>query len=140
MYIYKFVIGPGGCGKTFLYNTLIAQMKNEKKDYIACAPTGIASLLLIGGQTAHRAFRFDEIVDRETFSRFDFEKESAKKLREAKILIIDEISMLHSDVLHAIDQTLRDLQSKDEKEMPFGGKIVVLGGDWKQLLPVVKGI
>lgn len=43
-----FNAGPGGCGKTYLYNSLIAQLKSEKKGAVACASTGIAALLLIG--------------------------------------------------------------------------------------------
>ena len=43
---------------------------------------------------------------------------------------------MHRDLLSVVDRTLRWIKKNDE---PFGGVIVVLGGDWKQLLPVVKG-
>lgn len=43
--------------------------------------------------------------------------------------------MLSKYVLHYIDRTLRDICSLD---IPFGGKVIVLGGDWRQLTPVVE--
>lgn len=119
---------------------MISQLKHDHKGVIACASTGIAALLLINGKTAHRAFRVPENIDRKTPPKFSYEKEDSKLLRDAKIIIIDEISMLHRDVLHFIDRTLQDLQPRNEKRQPFGGKVVVIGGDFKQLLPVVEGI
>lgn len=135
-----FLEGPGGCGKTYLYNTLIAQLRHEKRGVISCASTGIAALLLMGGTTAHRAFRIPEDVNRETPPRYAWQKDDATRVRNAEVLIIDEISMLHRDVLDFIDRTLQDLQPPGETKVPFGGKVVILGGDWKQLLPVVPGI
>lgn len=96
-------------------------------------------MLLINGQTAHRSFRVPDNVDRNTPPKFSYEKEDSKKLRDSKIIIIDEISMLHRDVFNFIDRTLQDLQPRNERKQPFGGKIVVIGGDFKQLLPVVEG-
>ena len=58
------------------------------------------------------------------------------KLRLAQIIFIDEVTMMHRDLLSVVDRTLRWIKKNDK---PFGGVIVVLGGDWKQLLPVVKG-
>ena len=72
--------------------------------------------------------------------RYAWEKDDEKRIRNAEVLIIDEVSMLHRDVLDFIDRTLQDLQPRDEEKLPFGGKVVLLGGDWKQLLPVVQGI
>ena len=48
--------------------------------------------------------------------------------------------MLHKDVLKYISEMLCDLSiSANNKILPFGGKVVIIGGDWKQLLPVVPG-
>lgn len=44
--------------------------------------------------------------------------------------------MLNRDAFNYIDRELRDVCSTDK---PFGGKIVILGGDWKQLTPVIPG-
>jgi len=136
---YKIFKGPGGCGKTFLYNTLIYKMRQEKKRVFACASTGIAALLLSQGATAHRTFGIPNDVDSTTTPLIKYESEYGKKLRESELIVIDEVSMIHQDVLNFIDKTLQDLQPKDEEKLAFGGKIVVLGGDWKQLLPVIEG-
>ncbi|PKY39564.1 hypothetical protein RhiirA4_312692, partial [Rhizophagus irregularis] len=51
-----FVDGPGGTGKTFLYNTLLASVRSHGKIALAVASSGVAALLISGGRTAH--FRF----------------------------------------------------------------------------------
>ena len=61
----------------------------------------------------------------------------ADLIRMAKILLCDEATMLDRFMLEALDRTLRDLMKKPEQ--PFGGKIVILAGDFRQCLPVVPG-
>ena len=55
----------------------------------------------------------------------------------AKLLLIDEATMLDKFMLEALDRTLRDLLRKPD--CPFGGKIIILAGDFRQCLPVVPG-
>lgn len=57
------------------------------------------------------------------------------KLKKTQVIIIDEVTMMHKDLLTVLDNTLRWVRKIDE---PFGGVLLVVGGDWKQLLPVVK--
>ena len=52
-----FVDGPGGYGKTFLFNIILAKVRSESNIAIAIASSGIASLLLTDGRTAHLRFR-----------------------------------------------------------------------------------
>uniref|UniRef100_A0A914I8I8 ATP-dependent DNA helicase n=1 Tax=Globodera rostochiensis TaxID=31243 RepID=A0A914I8I8_GLORO len=150
-----FLEGSGGCGKTFLYNTLIKWCLAGKPTFnsttnqergrenplctssvIAAASTGIAALLLIGGGTAHRQFSVPNDVTDDTAPTISFESSKGEQLRGADLIIIDEISMLSSRVLKYIDRLLRDVCAVNDK--PFGGKVVVCGGDWKQLTPVVE--
>ena len=56
-------------------------------------------------------------------------------LRDLHLIILDEASMIPAHALRAIDLLLRDLMSND---CPFGGKVIVLGGDFRQVLPVVR--
>ncbi|GBO22318.1 hypothetical protein AVEN_120640-1 [Araneus ventricosus] len=58
----------------------------------------------------------------------------ADKLRQAVRIIIDEITMLTKDGLRCIDSLLRDLMNTDK---PFGGKVIIIGDDFRQTLPVV---
>ena len=49
--------------------------------------------------------------------------------------------MAHKNCLEALDRSLRDIlriQNPNCDNKPFGGKVVVLGGDFRQILPVVK--
>ena len=51
-----------------------------------------------------------------------------------EVFLIDEASMLSLDELHVIDRMLRDITGND---VPFGGKIMVFGGDFRQTLPII---
>lgn len=57
------------------------------------------------------------------------------KLKKTQVIIIDEVTMMHKDLLTVLENTLRWVRKIDE---PFGGVLLLVGGDWKQLLPVVK--
>lgn len=64
----------------------------------------------------------------------------AALVREAKLIVWDEAPMTHKHVFEAVDRTLRDVMrvaSPELQHRPFGGKVVVLGGDFRQVLPVV---
>ena len=61
----------------------------------------------------------------------------SKLVKKARILLIDEATILHRFQLEALDRTLRDIMHEPKK--PFGGKIIILGGDFRQCLPVVPG-
>ncbi|GLT72837.1 hypothetical protein SLA2020_447360 [Shorea laevis] len=58
----------------------------------------------------------------------------AKLLRAAKLIIWDEAPMAKKQTIEALDQMLQDV---NESDLPFGGKVVVFGGDFRQVLPVV---
>lgn len=50
--------------------------------------------------------------------------------------------MMHRQCFEALDRSLRDIMSENNADMgllPFGGMVVVLGGDLRQLLPIVEG-
>ena len=61
----------------------------------------------------------------------------AKLIRRSKLLMIDEATMLDRFQLEAMDRTLRDLM--EVPHSPFGGKTLILAGDFRQCLPVVPG-
>ena len=60
----------------------------------------------------------------------------ANLIQQSKMILIDEIAMMHKHDLERIDKTIRYLV--DEENKPFGGKNVILGGDFRQILPVQK--
>ena len=83
--------------------------------------------------TTHRTFRLP--LDLSSIENSFLKLESDKKLRETEVIIWDEASMIPKKALEIIDRTLRDLCIND---IPFGGKLIILGGDFRQILPVMK--
>ncbi|XP_076882480.1 uncharacterized protein LOC143530957 [Bidens hawaiensis] len=55
--VLAFVYGHGGTGKTFLWTTIIAALRSTGNIVLAVAASGIASLLLPSGRTAHSRFK-----------------------------------------------------------------------------------
>ena len=128
-----FLTGKAGTGKTTFLRTL--KEKSSKRSIIV-APTGVAAINA-GGMTIHSFFQLplSPFVPEANFkNRFDYSKEKRKIIRTLDLLIIDEISMVRSDVLDAIDSILRRFR---EHEKPFGGVQLLMIGDLQQLTPVV---
>lgn len=131
-----FLTGAAGSGKTYVLNQFIDHLAENKITAGVTASTGIASTHL-NGMTIHS---WSGIGIRDELTKSDKKKmqdnsQLSKRLRDSKILIIDEISMLHGNTLNMIDEVCRLLK---DKEKPFGGLQVVLCGDLFQLPPVTK--
>jgi hypothetical protein len=130
-----FLDGQGGSGKTFLYNTLMNVIRGRDQVVIPVASTGIAATLLKGGRTYHSQFKLPvPLLDNST-SNMRPNSKDAEMLRNAKLIIWDESTMAPSYALNAVDKLFKDLMSN---ELPFGGKVMLLGGDFRQCLPVVR--
>ena len=128
-----FLDGPGGSGQSYLYQTLTHNVRATGKSVLCVASTGIAATL-INGMTAHKQFGLPVPCHENSTSHIRPSSKEATLLRNATLLIWDESSMAHKDMLGCMDRLLRDLMSTDA---PFGGKCLVLGGDFRQCLPVV---
>ncbi len=129
-----FVDGPGGTGKTFLYNTLLANIRSCGKIALAVASSGIAALLISGGRTAHSRFKIPIKLDESSTCNISPRSKEAHLISLAKLLIWDEAPMMHKFAFEAVDRTFRDITQVDK---PFGGKVFVFGGDFRQVLPVI---
>uniref|UniRef100_H3G658 ATP-dependent DNA helicase n=1 Tax=Phytophthora ramorum TaxID=164328 RepID=H3G658_PHYRM len=103
----------------------------------AVASSGIASLLLMGGRTAHSTFKIPLKIDGESTCNINKRSQVTELMRKASLIVWDEAPMAHRHAFEAVDRTLRDVL--DNEAEPFGGKVVVLSGDFRQILPVVKG-
>lgn len=130
---YFFIDGPGGSGKTFLYKAIIYYFLSLSKNVISMAWTGIASVLLPRGMTTHRTFRLPLDLSKIEISFLKLESDK-NMLKNADLIVWDEASMIPKKALEIIDNTLQDLCNNT---LPFGNKLIVLGGDFRQILPVI---
>lgn len=133
-----FLTGKAGTGKT----TFLKRLKElSPKRMVVLAPTGIAAINT-GGMTIHSFFQlpFSPYVPGTTFGsgehkRYKFSNLKRNIIRSIDLLVIDEISMVRSDLLDAIDSVLR--QYRKRHDLPFGGVQLLMIGDLHQLAPVV---
>ena len=130
-----FVDGPGGTGKSFLFEALLHHVRGEGKIGVACAWSGLAASLLPGGRTASARFGLPVPLPEESV-QFGVTAGQAKGrlLQASHLLIWDEVSMAPREAVEAADACLRDICGN---ELPFGGKVVFFGGDFRQVLPVI---
>ena len=130
-----FVDGPGGSGKTYLYNYLIKVCKNKNRKISCSAWVGVAATLLENGGTCHSVFKLPVPCDNGSKCNISPASDYGKMIKEIDMFIVDEISMMNRYAFEAIDAMLRDVC---DTEIPFGGKVMVFGGDFRQTLPIVK--
>ncbi|XP_057415203.1 uncharacterized protein LOC130710065 [Lotus japonicus] len=137
---FFFVYGYGGTGKTFLWKTLTYKLRSEKKIILNVASSGIASLLLPGGRTAHSLFSIPLSLNEDSCCGIPQGSPKAELLQLASLIIWDEAPMVSRYAFEALDRTLRDIMRfkiNGSFEKPFGGKVIVLGGDFRQIIPVI---
>ena len=129
-----FLTGEAGTGKS----TVLREFQRRcDRPCVVLAPTGIAAINA-GGTTIHSFFQLRPgLLTPDTIEPFT-SGSRAQVIREARTIVIDEVSMVRSDLLSAIDIRLRALTGGPKRQMPFGGKQIVLVGDFFQLPPVVK--
>ncbi|KAM3257173.1 hypothetical protein ACQJBY_049478 [Aegilops geniculata] len=139
---FFFVSGYGGTGKTFLWNALDAYLRGHERVVLAVASSGVAALLLPMGRTAHSRFKIP--IDLADNGTCDIKRSTmlSNLIESASLIIWDEALMSHRKCFEALDRSFRDVLSATDSslaDIPFGGKVVVLGGDLRQILPVIEG-
>ncbi|ONM01415.1 hypothetical protein ZEAMMB73_Zm00001d030709 [Zea mays] len=131
-----FVDGPGGTGKTYLYKALLAVLRSQGKIAVATATSGVAASIMPGGRTAHSRFKIPLTIDDGAICTFTKQSGTSKLLQKASLIIWDEASMAKRQSIEALDNSMRDIMGRPG--LPFGGKTIVFGGDFRQVLPVVR--
>lgn len=127
--------GAAGTGKTYVLNKIIKWAHENKRDMGVCAMTGAAALL-IGGRTLHSflgiglgAKPASELAAATRYKR----KHICTKINKLALLIIDEVSMLSSELFDKICEYLQILRRNTK---PFGGVQVIFCGDFAQIPPI----
>jgi ATP-dependent DNA helicase PIF1 len=127
---HLFVTGRAGTGKSTLLRALRDHITDEA---VVLAPTGLAAVN-VGGQTIHSFFGFPpRLIGSDDIRR----SRNGRLMRKLKLIIIDEVSMVRSDLMWAIDQSLRVNRGRPREA--FGGVRLMLFGDLHQLPPVIQG-
>ena len=136
------VHGGAGAGKTTVIKTVVHHMESilrksgdetEQPYVLLCAPTGAAASL-IEGITLHKAFNLD--FSGHHYSLPDKIRDIKKmQLKDLKLLMIDEVSMVNNRMLYQIDLRLQEV--KERLNVPFGGVCLMCFGDIMQLKPVM---
>ncbi len=131
-----FLSGEPGSGKTHTIRDYVKYLRNHGIEPAITASTGIAATH-ISGSTIHSwsGIGIKTFLDSYTLDRIASTERIVKRVSKAKILIIDEVSMLPAGTLSMVDQVAREIKQSSES---FGGLQVVLVGDFFQLPPIVK--
>ena len=133
-----FLTGAAGSGKTYVLNQYIAFLKDGGVSVGVTASTGVAATHM-QGITIHSWAGIGIKADISSGDLAKMAKKSylKKRFKHARVLIIDEVSMLHHYRLDMVDSVCRAMKENDEQ--PFGGLQVVLCGDFFQLPPISRG-
>ncbi|XP_022872009.1 ATP-dependent DNA helicase PIF4-like [Olea europaea var. sylvestris] len=129
-----FIDDPGGTGKTFLYKALLAGVSSQNLIALATAFSGVSVSLSPGGRTAHSRFKIPLETVGEVSCSVSKQSTLGTLLKMFKLIIWNEAPMVNHHAIEAVEKMLRDVADCD---LPFGGKVIILGGDFRQVLPIV---
>lgn len=131
-----FLTGPAGSGKTFLLKQYIEFLKKKGIGVAVTASTGIAATHM-DGQTIHSwsGMGISDSFTEAEYNKLKKRNYFSQRMRSTKVLIIDEISMLHAHQLDLVNAICKRFK---EPFSPFGGLQVILCGDFFQLPPVTQ--
>jgi hypothetical protein len=129
-----FVDGPGGTSKTILYRCLIATAHSEGFIAVATATSRIAASIMPSGHTSHSVFKIPIKISDGSICKFSKQSDMVNLLRRVALIIWDEVAMIKRQFVEMLDRSLQDIMGC---ELPFSGKVMVFGGDFRQVLPVV---
>lgn len=132
-----FLTGEPGSGKTHTINAFIEWLRGSGIDPSITAATGIAATH-VSGMTLHSwsGIGISESLSRADIDRIASKEHIARRIQKAKVLIIEEISMLSAATFEMADAVCREVRRIDK---PFGGLTVILVGDFFQLPPISRG-
>ncbi len=132
-----FITGPGGTGKTKLIHHFIQHAETNHFNYQVCAMTGCAAILLgCKARTLHSwsGIKLAKGPKEQVIASTLKNRNVRKSIKAAKLLIVDEVSMMSQKIFEIIDALCRDIRNRPFSA--FGGIQVVFTGDFFQLPPV----
>lgn len=129
-----YLTGSAGSGKTYLLNQYISYLRSHDIPVAITASTGIAATHM-NGMTIHgwAGIGIKDAMDENDIELLEGKQYLWKRFENARVLIIDEVSMLHAHRLDMVERVCRRFKRSDK---PFGGLQVILSGDFFQLPPI----
>lgn len=129
-----YLTGSAGSGKTYLLNQYISYLNDHDIPVAVTASTGIAATHM-NGMTIHgwAGIGIKDTMDEHDIELLEGKQYLWKRFEKARVLIIDEVSMLHAHRLDIVERVCRRFKRSDK---PFGGLQVILSGDFFQLPPI----
>ncbi|KAI9391145.1 hypothetical protein POPTR_007G048501v4 [Populus trichocarpa] len=115
-----FVHGHGGIGKTFLWHTIINRLRSD----------------------AHSRFKIPFTISDTSLCEIKKKTDLARLLEMTSLIVWDEAPMNNRCCFEALDRSLLDVLTNGNdlpNDKPFGGKSILLGGDFRQILPIIPG-
>ena len=135
-----FISGAAGTGKSHVSKFIIQTLQERQTRKCApTAPTGVAAVN-VGGSTLHSFFGIGlgKGSMQSLIKKVQKNKEAMKRIDETDVLLIDEVSMLSSDLLETLDTVTREVRKSGTRmDAPFGGMQIICVGDFFQLPPIV---
>ncbi|XP_074326776.1 uncharacterized protein LOC141664721 [Apium graveolens] len=113
---------------------------NAEKIVLPVASNGIAATLLPNGRTAHSRFKIPIVLNDYSLCNISHNSETAELIKRTSLIFWDE-AMQHRYTFECLDRSLRYIMKSIHPQhfnMPFGGITVLLGGNFHQILPVIK--
>lgn len=138
---FFFIYGYSGTGKIFIWKTLSVAVRSKGLIVLNVASSDISTLLLPGGRTVHSTLTVPVEINEASSLTMEKDSPRADLVHASKLIIWDETPMMHRWCFEAVDQSMHDIISKNDplyEFRPFGGMTVVLGGDFRHILPVVR--
>ncbi|XP_016192478.1 uncharacterized protein LOC107633354 [Arachis ipaensis] len=121
-------------------NLMSAEIRSRGDIVLNITSSGIASLLVSNGRTTHSRFKIPLNITKDSVCNIKPDSPQTMLLLKAKLIIWDEALMVSRYCYEALDKCLGDIMRFSltyNKDLPFGGKVVVLGGDFRQFLPII---
>lgn len=134
-----FATGCAGAGKSYAMRIVLAKLSGEKWEVACTAATGTASVpyseMRLQGKTVHSwaGLGKEEHTAEEIISYMANNRMKCEAIKAARVLGIDEISMISAETLELLDKVLKGVR---QKPAPFGDLRVIFSGDFMQLPPV----
>ena len=123
-----FVDAPGGTGKTFTIRKIQGFLEIRNKRVIPFSTSAVVAFLLSGGKTAHSVFKLPIPCFAESVRSISMDSALANEIRDAALIVWDEIVMLMRYCIEAADRTFRAIIKAPN--VLFGGKCVLFSGDF----------